>query len=145
MLAGYAVTYSISGTLIDWMHYFMGFFLCCFSMLKIFNLASFADGFQMYDVLAKQTRVYAYLYPFIELGLGLGFLSFIVPKIIYGITIITMTLGAIGVLSALKKGLDINCPCMGSILKVPLSTVTLTEDISMIVMSIVMLFSHGIS
>ncbi len=139
MLAGYAVTYSIGGTLIHWMHYFMGFFLCCFAMLKIFNLSSFADGFQMYDILAKQTRAYAYLYPFLELGLGLGFLSFIAPIIIYCLTIIIMIIGTIGVFIALKKGLDINCPCMGSILNVPLSTVTLTEDMSMIIMSSIML------
>ena len=29
---------------------------------------------------------------------------------------------------ALRKGLDIACPCMGNVLVVPLSTVTLTED-----------------
>ncbi len=143
VLAGYAVTFSIAGTLLHWMHYFMGFFLCCFSMLKIFNLSSFADGFQMYDILAKRSRLYAYIYPFIELVLGLGFLSFIAPIVIYSFTIIIMTIGIIGVFIALKKGLDINCPCMGSVLNVPLSSVTLTEDISMIIMSITMLVYHA--
>lgn len=138
-MTGYAITYSIKGDFLSWMHYFMGFFLCCFSMLKIFNIPSFADGFEMYDILAKQSRTYAYIYPFIELGLGLGFLSFIVPIIIYSATIFIMSIGTIGVISGLRKGLDINCPCMGSILKVPLSTVTLTEDVGMIVMSIIMI------
>ncbi len=100
-------------------------------MLKIFNLPAFADGFQMYDLLGKQTRAYAYIYPFIELGLGLGFLSFIAPQFIYTATIAVMAFGALGVINALRKGLDINCPCMGSILNVPLSTVTLTEDLGM--------------
>ncbi len=142
ILVGYAITYGIDGGLINWMHYSMGFFLCCFSMLKIFNLSSFADGFEMYDLLAKQTRIYAYIYPFIELGLGLGFLSLFNPIIIYSVTIFVMTIGTIGVITALKKGLDINCPCMGSVLNVPLSTVTLTEDISMVIMSIIMLLNH---
>jgi hypothetical protein len=29
----------------DWMHYFMGFFLCQFAMLKLFHPADFAEGF----------------------------------------------------------------------------------------------------
>jgi hypothetical protein len=54
------------------MHDFMGFSLVEFSMFKFFNIEGFADGFQMYDLLAKPLRPYAYLYPFMELGLGLG-------------------------------------------------------------------------
>src|SRR5688572_25996602 len=37
-----------------WMHDFMGFFLVLFSLFKFFNLSGFADGFQMYDLLAKR-------------------------------------------------------------------------------------------
>lgn len=129
--AGYAVTWHLQGNLMAWMHYFMGFFLCSFAMLKIFNLKAFADGFQMYDLVASRSRVYAYIYPFIELSLGLSFLAFLAPALIYLATIIVMTIGAIGVMAALRRGLDINCPCMGSVLDVPLSTVTLTEDIGM--------------
>ncbi|MFW0776586.1 MAG: MauE/DoxX family redox-associated membrane protein [Rickettsiales bacterium] len=137
--AGYAVTWHLQASMSDWMHYFMGFFLCSFAMLKIFNLSAFADGFEMYDIIAKRKRAYGYVYPFIELGLGLGYLSFIVPQAIYITTIIVMTLGAVGVITALRKKLDINCPCMGSVLDVPLSTVTLTEDIGMGVMVLIML------
>jgi len=108
-------------------------------MLKIFHLSAFADGFEMYDVIAKHSRAYAYLYPFIELGLGLSFLSFVAPPVIYSITILVMIIGTLGVVSALQQDLDINCPCMGSVLDVPLSTVTLTEDIGMGVMAAVML------
>ena len=53
------------------MHAFMGFFLVAFAMLKLFDLPGFADGFQMYDLLAKRSRTYALLYPFLELALGL--------------------------------------------------------------------------
>ncbi len=130
-VAGYAVSASVHGGLIEWMHYFMGFFLCSFAMLKIFNIPAFADGFQMYDIIAKRFRPYAYIYPFVELGLGLGFLSFVSPPIIYVTTVAVMLFGAFGVMDALRKGLDINCPCMGSVLDVPLSTVTLTEDLGM--------------
>ncbi|MDT7043719.1 MauE/DoxX family redox-associated membrane protein [Candidatus Nitronereus thalassa] len=137
--AGTAITWNVQGGWLQWMHYFMGFFLCCFAMLKIFNLSAFADGFQMYDLIAKHSRAYAYIYPFIELGLGLSFLSFLAPAVTYSVTIIVMIIGTLGVVSALRKDLDINCPCMGSVLDVPLSTVTLTEDVGMGVMAVVML------
>ena len=123
----------------SWMHDWMGFFLVVFSMFKFFNLTGFADGFEMYDLLAKRARPYAYVYPFIELGLGLGFLSRWNPPMVYALTIAMMVFGALGVVSALKKGLNINCPCMGNVLSVPLSTVTLVEDLGMAVMAGIML------
>lgn len=122
-----------------WMHYFMGFFLCVFALLKLFHPAAFADGFQMYDLIGKRSRIYAYMYPLIELALGLSYLSFWQPRITYVATITVMIIGSIGVVSALRRGLDINCPCMGSVLDVPLSTVTLVEDIGMAAMAVTLL------
>jgi hypothetical protein len=49
------------------------------------------------------------------------------------------TFGAVGVVLALRRGLDIACPCMGNVLSVPLSTVTLTEDVLMVAMAIMLL------
>ena len=122
-----------------WMHAFMGVFMTVFSMFKFFDLSGFADGFQMYDLLAKPFRPYAYVYPFIELGLGLGYLSHWQPVIIYSATLIVMLWGALGVLRALSKGLNVNCACMGTVLKVPLSTVALVENLGMAIMAGVML------
>jgi hypothetical protein len=127
---------------IQWMHDFMGFFLVVFSMFKLFDLPGFADGFQMYDLLAKPFRPYAYLYPFIELGLGLGYLSMWQPDIIYIATLIVFGFGALGVIWALIKGLHTMCACLGTVLKVPLSTVALVEDLAMVVMAAAMLFWH---
>ncbi|MEX1049672.1 MAG: YHS domain-containing protein [Akkermansiaceae bacterium] len=124
-----------------WMHDFMGFFLVMFSMFKFFDLDGFADGFQMYDLLAKPVRGYAYIYPFLELGLGLGYLSQWQPVFIYTSTIVLMGFGSLGVLRALSKGLDLECACMGTILKVPLSTVALMEDLGMAVMAAAMLWA----
>ena len=118
-----------------WMHDFMGFFLVVFSMFKFFNLEGFADGFQMYDLLAKPFRPYAYFYPFIELGLGLGYLAHWQPALVYTFTVGVMLFGSLGVLKALRKGLDLDCACMGTVLSVPLSTVALTEDLGMAAMA----------
>ncbi len=140
--AGLALSGWVDVALREWMHYFMGFFLCVFALLKLFHPSAFADGFEMYDILAKRSRFYGYVYPFIELGLGLAYFSFLYPVVTYGVTIVVMTIGTIGVISALRQGLDINCPCMGSVLDVPLSTVTLTEDIGMGLMAAAMLLMN---
>ena len=142
ILAGAALCYGAQGRMLDWMHYFMGFVFCQFALLKLFNISGFADGFQMYDLIAKRYRPYALIYPFIELTLGLAYLSFFYPIATYLITIAFMLIGSVGVVKGLKKGLNIACPCMGTILKVPLSTVTLTEDLGMGAMAFIMLLSR---
>lgn len=121
-----------------WMHDFMGFFLVVFSMFKFFNMEGFADGFQMYDLLAKPVRPYAYVYPFIELGLGLAYLAHWHPATIYLVTIGVFVFGSLGVFNALRKGLDLDCACMGTVLSVPLSTVALLEDLGMAAMAAAM-------
>ena len=116
----------------------MGFFLVVFALLKLFDLPGFADGFQMYDLLAKNFRPYAFVHPFIELALGLAYLAFWRPTTVYLATIIVLGFGALGVINALRRGLDINCACMGNTLKVPLSTVALVENLGMVAMALVM-------
>jgi hypothetical protein len=123
---------------VRWMHGFMGFFLVAFALLKLFDLRGFADGFQMYDLLARRFRAYALVYPFIELALGLGYLAFWRPTTVYLATFVVLGFGALGVISALRRGLDVNCACMGTSLKVPLSTVALVEDVSMAGMALAM-------
>ncbi len=123
----------------NWMHYFMGFFLCQFAMLKIFRPSGFVEGFQKYDLIASKFPFYGYIYPWIELGLGLGYLAFFAPVLIYFITMIVLGIGAVGVIRALRRGLDVRCACMGTVLDVPLSTVTLTEDLVMVAMALFLL------
>lgn len=121
------------------MHYFMGFFLCQFAMLKIFHPSGFAMGFSKYDLIASNFYFYGYIYPLIELGLGLGYLAFFAPVWVYSATIIVLGIGAVGVIRSLVRGLDLRCACMGTILDVPLSTVTLTEDLVMAAMALLLL------
>lgn len=140
LLAGTSVTYAdFGGSFHVWMHNVMGIFLCVFALLKLFDPAGFAKGFAKYDLLASRVRTYGLIYPWLELTLGLAYLAMIAPAIVYGATIVLFGFGTIGVVTALKNGLNIDCPCMGTILRVPLSTVTLTENLAMVVMAIVML------
>jgi len=115
----------------DWMHNFMGLFLVVFAMFKLFDLKGFVNGFAMYDLLARRLRAWGYVYPFLELALGLAYLAHWQPFITYAVTAGLLVFGALGVVSALRRGLDIECACMGTVLQVPLSTVALVEDLGM--------------
>ena len=124
-----------------WMHDFMGFFLLIFAMVKLFNLSSFATGFAKYDLLAARSRAYGLAYPFLELALGLAYLARWQSQATYLATIVILTFGALGVLNTMRQGKQINCACMGQILDVPVSTITLTENLSMSVMALFMLLT----
>jgi len=140
-LAASALYGSLGTTGRDWMHLFMGVFLTQFAMLKLFDISGFAEGFQRYDLVAQRSREYALAYPFIELLLGLLYVSFFLPVLTYVLTIIVMTVGSVGVFSALWRGLDVRCACMGTVLSVPLSTVTVVEDVGMGLMALAMLLT----
>ncbi len=112
--------------------------LITLAILKFLDLAGFANGFQKYDLLGKRSRSYAISYPFIELTLSLAYLSQYHPRLTYFIT----GFGAIGVITALERGLDVDYACLDTSLRVPLSTVALTEDLGMATMALLMFHTY---
>ena len=117
------------------MSHFMGGFFVVFSFFKFLNLKGFADSYQTYDVLAKHSRAYAYLYPFIELWLGIAYLISFDPVRTNIVTIFVMGISSIGVIQGMLQKRKIRCACLGAFFNLPMSTVTLTEDALMIVMA----------
>src|SRR5579872_4896007 len=120
---------------------FMAFFFIIFGGFKIFNLSKFAEAYAMYDLIAKRSRIYALAYPFIEFGLGLSYLFNWYPMITNTVTLILMCISAAGVAQALMKGNLIMCACLGAVFKIPMTYVTLAEDLLMAVMAHIMLIS----
>lgn len=122
------------------MRYFMAGFFLVFSFFKMLDLRGFADSYRMYDILAKAIPSYGFLYPFIELGLGLAFLANFQPFLTNIITFVVMSVSIIGVLQSVLNKRKIQCACLGAVFNLPMSTVTIIEDALMIVMSGIMLF-----
>ena len=125
--------------LMEWMSHFMAGFFIVFSFFKLMNLKGFAEGYSTYDVLAKRIPAYGFIYPFIELGLGIAFLTGWQPLITNTITLIVMSISTIGVVQSLLKKTQFQCACLGTVIKLPLSKVTLFEDLLMVVMSAIMI------
>jgi len=113
------------------MRNFMGLLFFQFSFLKLINLKQFSEGFRKYDFIAKKVQKYSIIYPFIELSLGVLFLAGFFMKPISFAAIALSVIGIISVLIAIKNKLDVKCVCMGTVLDVPLSTVTLVENLVM--------------
>jgi hypothetical protein len=124
------------------MHYFMGLFFVIFSMFKLINIDGFAKGFRMYDMLAKHYPSYGYLYPFIELILGLAYLSNAFPILTNLVTFTIMTISSVGVINSVKGGMNLKCACLGTVLNVPLSTVSILENVGMGLMALGMLLEN---
>lgn len=117
----------------------MGLFFVMFSMFKLINIEGFQKGFRMYDILAKRYTAYGYIYPFIELVLGLSYLSNFLPIVINLLTFIVMTISSIGIIKNIKSGMNLKCACLGTILNVPLSTISIIENVGMGLMAAGML------
>lgn len=122
-----------------WMQLFMGLFLVVFGMLKCFDLQGFAKGFKKYDVITQKLPAYGLVFPFIELTLGLMMLANCHTVYAYWGALVVSAVTLYGVLKALRAGMDVRCACLGTMLNVPLSTVTVVENAGMILMTGIML------
>lgn len=118
---------------------FMGLFLLSLSQFKLFNLPAFVTGFRKYDLLAGPVPAYGYVYPFLELGLALLYLSGRAPRVAYIVTIVLMLFGLLGILRSVARKQQLQCACMGTVLNVPLSTVSICENAGMSLMAAIML------
>lgn len=124
----------------DFMLDFMGLFYIVFSFFKILDLKGFPESFKMYDPLAKVFPAYAKIYPFIEIVLGLMFLMRFQISIALIVTIIVLGITTIGVIKTLLNKQEIQCACLGTVLKLPMTKATFIENTIMIIMAIIMLY-----
>lgn len=124
----------------QFMRVFMSGFFLVFSFFKLLDLQGFADSYSMYDLVAKRFRSWGYIYPFIELALGIAFAVNFNPVLTNWITLGVMGVSIIGVLQSVLNKRKIRCACLGAVFNLPMSTITIIEDGLMIIMSIAMLF-----
>ena len=122
---------------------FMGLFFLIFSFFKMLDLKGFPVSFKMYDPLAKVVPVYGFLYPFVETALGIMFLMRI--QIIFAliVSLIILLVTTVGVTKTLLSKKIVQCACLGTHLKLPMTEATLIENIIMLSMSIIMILNYA--
>ena len=114
---------------------FMGLFYIIFSFFKILDIRGFSISFRMYDPLAKKVPLYGIIYPFIEILLGIMFLTRIEVELAIILTIIVLGITTIGVTQTLLNKKSISCACLGTTLKLPMTEATFIENALMIIMA----------
>jgi hypothetical protein len=130
----------------DWgraMGNFMGAFFLSFAFFKLLDLRGFADAYRGYDIVARRVPAYGYVYPFIELALGVAYVTAFAPMATNIATLVVMAVSSIGVLQSLVHKRKIRCACLGTVFNLPMSTVTLVEDGLMIAMAAVAIVAGG--
>ncbi len=124
--------FSYQSIMLDFM---AGFFLV-FGGFKLIKLSAFAEAYAMYDVIAKRVRAYGYIYPFIEIALGLAFLLRYEILAVAWITLGLMLINSLGAYNGIRDKKVLMCACLGSVFKLPMSYVSLGEDLLMVLMAL---------
>lgn len=147
MIAGSALLGSLAlpadhhgeGGIAHTMSAFMGLFLFPLALLKLFDVSGFAKAFARYDITARFIPGYALAYPFLEMALAIGFLSGVWPDLTHFATLVIGIIGTAGIVRTLNKGEQVQCACVGSMLKVPLGSVSIAENAGMAGMAALLL------
>ena len=122
-----------------WMANFMAGFFLVFSFFKLLDIPAFAKAYQSYDIISSRFGLYGYIYPFIELGLGLAYVFFYDSDITNLTTAIVMFVSLVGVSKSVIQKSKIQCACLGTVFNLPMSYVTIIENLLMLSMALFML------
>ncbi|MEM8907366.1 MAG: MauE/DoxX family redox-associated membrane protein [Bacteroidota bacterium] len=123
-----------------WMRHFMAGFFLVFSFFKLLNITEFAENYRQYDWIAGRWKGWGLAYPFVELGLGIAYLINWAPFWTNMITIVVLGLSSLGVIQSNWQKRQIRCACLGTVFNLPMSTVTIVEDVTMVFMAAGMLW-----
>ena len=129
-----AITWQTLGWAISMMMILLG-------MQKLRDIESFSTMFLNYDVLARKWVPYAYIYPWVETGAGVLMMGMLLTWLAAPAALVISTIGAWSVFKAVyidKR--ELKCACVGGGTNVPLGFVSLTENLAMMGMSIIMLW-----
>tara|TARA_X000000368_G_C22920452_1_gene662801 strand:+ start:161 stop:847 length:687 start_codon:yes stop_codon:yes gene_type:complete len=124
------------------MQIFMGLFFIVFSFFKFLDYKGFPGSFKRYDPIAKIVPFYAEFYPFLETGLGISYLLEFQILISITLTILILSMTTFGVTKTLFQKSQIQCACLGTALKLPMTEATLIENGIMLTMSSLLLLDY---
>lgn len=132
LCTSFSASYSFMGNL-------MGYFFFLFSLFKMLDVPGFARAYAKYDIVAGSIPLWGKIYPFVELGLAVLYLSGQTSASVHVVTAILMGIGLVGVTRSVLDKQKIKCACLGTGFDLPMSTVTIIEDGLMLLMALWML------
>lgn len=123
----------------SFMNGFMGGFFILFGIIKLKDIKGFQRRFITYDLISKRIPIYGYLFPFIEIIVGILYL-FLHSTILNGLVVLLSIIGVVSVYASIVKKQRLYCACLGTAFNVPLSYVAIFENITMLAMALLMIF-----
>lgn len=123
----------------EWARYFMAFFLATFATFKFIGYQMFPAMFAQYDIIASRSQLYAKTYPFLQLAFSLAYIADTGGKVRDTLMLIIAAISGVGVARAIAARKGVHCACLGNVIKLPLSTTSLVEDLGMGLMALIML------
>ncbi len=141
-LTAIAFTWYAFGTLLSWqtLGWFVSISMILLGLQKLKDIESFSTMFLNYDLLAKRWVRYGYIYPFIETGAGILMTAMVATWLSAPLALLIGAIGAVSVVKAVYiDRRELKCACVGGDSNVPLGFVSLTENLGMVAMSVVML------
>ena len=121
--------------------HFVSISMILLGMQKLRDLEGFTTSFLNYDLLARRWVPYAYVYPFVETGAGILMTGMLLTWLAAPAALFVSTVGAVSVFKAVYvDGRELKCACVGGGSNVPLGAVSLTENLMMMAMSLVMVW-----
>ena len=90
-------------------------------------------------MIASRWPWYGFVYPFVELALGVAYLVEFRPVLTKLATVVVLGISSVGVVRSLVRRRRIRCACLGSVFNLPMTYVTAVEDLLMVGMALVML------
>ena len=128
---------AISWQTLGW---FISISMILLGMQKLRDIEGFTTMFLNYDVLARRWVPYAYVYPWVETAAGVLMTGMLMTWLAAPAALVVSTIGAWSVFKAVYLDRrELRCACVGGGSNVPLGFVSLTENLMMMGMSIVML------
>jgi glutaredoxin len=119
---------------------FIAFSMVILALLKLQNIESFSTMFLNYDLLAQRWVPYSYIYPFAEGLAGMLMISGALNWLSIPVALFIGTVGALSVFKAVYiDQRELKCACVGGDSNVPLGFISLTENLMMIGMALLML------
>ncbi len=141
LLASLGLAYLRDWNIMGFMAHFMGVFFITFGVFKLVNLEMFVLTYRGYDIIAKRFRFWGWVFPFVELAIGVGYLLLGNNIWLNIATILITATASIGVIKELRRKSVMKCACLGTVIRLPLSKISFVEDFAMLVMAMIMIIS----
>lgn len=127
---------------IEWIRWFLGGFLIVFGGLKLMGIEVFIKVFPLYDLIAKRFPPYKYLYPLLQVFMGMLFVAGIFTVVRDLIVVMMGLSGLVGMVKIVSNRGPVRLSYVGTIIRLRFSTVTLLENTIIVFLGVIMLIAE---